>query len=695
LFVLVALIFVSIIGLLVADVRILGNIGGSPQWRGQQQDALVNPQGGYTGLQAEGLDTSSLHEAVLSTNETGTWQNETTNAFMWNQNAVFGFDNFGTATYENGVLYAPSKGDDNLYAVNASNGAIIWNTTVRQCDGSPCIDGDVVYVGECMGVYSYTPQARALALNRTNGNVIWQFVEPNNNSWVGSPLVNGQYVYYTTCNFDESNYTNNPGVYALNKTNGHVLWHQSLGNIIGSVAYDNGAIFISVYNPPAQYALNATTGQQIWRQSYGYSWDTSPVIYQGMMIQVTFLPGLYSTRVVNETNGQLIRSFAGNGSTATPLVDNGKVFIPSNDWTIWAYDLATGTELWRTVPLHNGTLQNYMYCSPAASGGAIYCQALNGTFYAINETDGIVFWSYTMGNTGFGSPSVGDGCVFITNDAGLYAFRIGPGSGDWPMFCHNQLHTSVSSQGVEYVRWPLTQPRYLGDVSNTWISARFVWCNGTISSGAIAWKIYFFDANGNTNVTDIEIFYVNILPFPDVAVLNVTSSKTVVGQNLTAFINMAVVNDGDSFETFNITARADAIVIGTEEVVLASGNSTTITFAWNTTSSAYGNYTINAYAWPGVNETNTANNNSTDGWVVVAGVGDLTGGTPNALDFVPDGKVDIVDVAIVARYFGQKAPPAPPNCDVTGPTIGVPDGKVQIDDVATVAQHFGKHYSFR
>jgi outer membrane protein assembly factor BamB len=100
----------------------------SPQWRSQQQDALVIPQGGYVTLQAEGMDTFSLQRAVLSTNETGTWKNETTNSPLWMQDAVFGFDNFGTATYKDGVLYAPSKGDNRLYAVNASNGAIIWNT---------------------------------------------------------------------------------------------------------------------------------------------------------------------------------------------------------------------------------------------------------------------------------------------------------------------------------------------------------------------------------------------------------------------------------------------------------------------------------------------------------------------------------------------------------------------------------------
>ncbi len=49
---------------------------------------------------------------------------------------------------------------------------------------------------------------------------------------------------------------------------------------------------------------------------------------------------------------------------------------------------------------------------------------------------------------------------------------------------------------------------------------------------------------------------------------------------------------------------------------------------------------------------------------------------------------------MVAKCFAQKAPPAPANCDVTGPTIGVPDGKIQIDDVATVSKHFGQHYSY-
>jgi len=66
-------------------------------------------------------------------------------------------------------------------------------------------------------------------------------------------------------------------------------------------------------------------------------------------------------------------------------------------------------------------------------------------------------------------------------------------------------------------------------------------------------------------------------------------------------------------------------------------------------------------------------------------IGDITGPT---LDH-PDGIVDIKDIALVAKYFGQNAPPAPLNCDIAGPTPSVPDGRVDIRDIALIAINFG------
>ncbi len=125
--------------------------------------------------------------------------------------------------------------------------------------------------------------------------------------------------------------------------------------------------------------------------------------------------------------------------------------------------------------------------------------------------------------------------------------------------------------------------------------------------------------------------------------------------------------------------------IETQTVNLENMTSTTITFAWNTTGLAKGNYTIRVVAEVVPGEMDIADNSMTDGWVIVAMVGDLTGP-----DGWPDGKCDIRDIALIAKYYGQDVPPAPPNCDITGPIIGVPDGTIDIRDIATVAKHFGE-----
>jgi hypothetical protein len=174
----------------------------------------------------------------------------------------------------------------------------------------------------------------------------------------------------------------------------------------------------------------------------------------------------------------------------------------------------------------------------------------------------------------------------------------------------------------------------------------------------------------------------------DVAVTNVTSYQTIIGQGHCTNITVTIANPGSYSETFNVTAYANATVIAKiANITLASGNSVAQTIIWNTTGFAYSNYTLKAVADNVPGEANTSNNNFTDGWVVVGLVGDITG-----LNGWPDGKVDIKDISLVAKNFGKKVPPAPPNCDVTGLTPGVPDGKIDIRDISAVAKQFGKHY---
>jgi hypothetical protein len=171
----------------------------------------------------------------------------------------------------------------------------------------------------------------------------------------------------------------------------------------------------------------------------------------------------------------------------------------------------------------------------------------------------------------------------------------------------------------------------------------------------------------------------------DVAVTDIGPSKTVVGQGYSMSIDLTIENQGDYTETFNVTTYYEAIPINTIEVTLTKGNFTTITIPWNTTGVAKGNYTISAYATPVSGETDITENNFTDGWIVIAMIGDITGP-----DGWPDDICDMRDVGLVARYFGQTVPHAPAKCDLTGLTTGVPDGVIDMRDVGLVARHFGE-----
>jgi hypothetical protein len=164
-----------------------------------------------------------------------------------------------------------------------------------------------------------------------------------------------------------------------------------------------------------------------------------------------------------------------------------------------------------------------------------------------------------------------------------------------------------------------------------------------------------------------------------VSITGVRCSKSVVGRGYSLDVTVTAADLGSHPETFNVTAYANTTSIASQNVTLLSGSSTDVTFVWNTTGFAVGNYTVSAYAWSVPNETNTANNTFTGATVCVSIPGDVDGDgavnkldaimLSNAFDATPaslnwnanadingDGIVDIYDAIILASYFGQSIP---------------------------------------
>lgn len=164
----------------------------------------------------------------------------------------------------------------------------------------------------------------------------------------------------------------------------------------------------------------------------------------------------------------------------------------------------------------------------------------------------------------------------------------------------------------------------------------------------------------------------------DVAVTDVWTPKTAVGQGYNVETNVTVAYHGDFTETFNVTLYANETFVELQTIALSNGSSVTLTFIWSTAAFAKGTYTISVTAAPILAETFTGNNTLVGGWVIVTIPGDVDG----------DKDVDIFDIVRMASGYGT-LPPDPkynPNCDIDG------DGDIDIFDIVTACSHYGESW---
>ena len=211
----------------------------------------------------------------------------------------------------------------------------------------------------------------------------------------------------------------------------------------------------------------------------------------------------------------------------------------------------------------------------------------------------------------------------------------------------------------------------------------FTWNTTSFAKGNCTVRAYIPPVPGETDITDNTYTdgIVNVMRPPDIAVTDVIASKTSIGQGYSISINVTVMNQGDYTENFNITAYANTTEIQTKAVTLTSGNGSTVTFMWNTTGFAKGNYTISAYATPIPYETDTSDNLFINDLVFVTIAGDVTG-----RDGPPDGTVNMRDIgALPSKFLTTPADPEwDPNYDINC------DDVVNMRDIGVACDNFMK-----
>jgi hypothetical protein len=181
------------------------------------------------------------------------------------------------------------------------------------------------------------------------------------------------------------------------------------------------------------------------------------------------------------------------------------------------------------------------------------------------------------------------------------------------------------------------------------------------------------DLNDNTLI--LNPIYIGLR---DITITNITPSKTITNDT-TVYINVTAKNNGETGtppQTFTITLQYGTKIIGTQTIEnLPVGSEASLTFTWNTIVVPAGTYQIIAIATAVPGETNTENN-AAHTVIIETILGDITG----------DGKVDIIDIATIAKAFGATPGDSKwnPNADLDN------DNKITIIDVGKAAKNFGK-----
>jgi parallel beta-helix repeat protein len=215
--------------------------------------------------------------------------------------------------------------NNNTYALNADNGALLWNyTTGGSVLSSPAVVNGIAYFGSF--------DSNIYALNATNGFPYWNYT--TGDGVVSSPAVLEGTVFVGS---EDGN------VYALDASTGAKVWsYVTEGYVDSSPAVASNVVYVGSVDGNV-YALDASNGVKLWNFTTGDAVYSSPAVVGSVVYVGSFDGNVYA---LSANNGSKLWNYATSSFVrSSPAVANGLVYIGSYDGNVYALGIqGTSTE---------------------------------------------------------------------------------------------------------------------------------------------------------------------------------------------------------------------------------------------------------------------------------------------------------------------------------------------------------------
>ncbi len=306
------------------------------------------------------------------------------------------------------------------------------------------LDDNVVYVGDRDG--------RILALDATNGGLVWRYPDPDDSDnrlggVYGQPVVaeDGNTVYVASYE-NRGDWCGASGrggdkpcgrLYALRVTttdgrrSAHVQWvfpridQVAVGTIVGGAVVSDGVVIVGS-SDGVVYAIEEEDGTLRWSFATGAEVWSSPTVANGLVYFGSFDRTVYAVDL--ESGAEAWRFTTGGGVSGQPLVDGGRVYVGSFDQRLYALDAQTGAPVWAT-PFRG---DQWFWSGAASDETTVYAGTLNGTLYALDRETGAQQWSAIVDGAIVAPPLLVDESVIVATDDGFLGhFRKSDGWSLW------------------------------------------------------------------------------------------------------------------------------------------------------------------------------------------------------------------------------------------------------------------------